>query len=372
MSKLIKGGSLKTSPFDLGLYLFTFLSPIFFLGQWDLNMAQGTFFVFGVFALLGLSFLSKRQRIVKNKYLGLIILWSLASVFIHTYKFSLTQGITKSFINYCLLSEGFIFVLCGCLLYYLVLSYKKDFDIAYPVLAICILNLIFAVTQGMGIKWIWVNNPSISGMLGNCSQLAVFSAIAMPILGRKWTPLIIIPAITLFLARSHTAVMAFFLVMIFYAIYHKNYPQLFVLLIAGITFVFFNYQIMYLRFLVRLDTWAVALKEIIQHPFLGYGFDNTLSRNMVFVKSAGGWVFRHNDYLNIAQNLGIPFLLMIVLAVKDIFKNPKINYLFISLSILLISCFFQTNFYFPRIASIGIILLALKSEEIYEQNIRHV
>ena len=370
-TELRDGGAIpRPCLFDVCLYVFTFLCPIFFLLPWHLNMAQGMFFVFGVLFLLGISFLCEKQREVKNRWLGGIILWSLAGVFIHTFRFGLNQTYAAGFINFCLMSEGFIYVLCGCLLYYLVVSYSKKFNIAYPLLVINILNLFFALTQTFGVYLIWHNinqgnQMNVAGMLGTKSQLAVFSAISIPVLFHFRKCLAVIPITTLILSGSYTAVVALFLGTTLFLFLNRHFELAFIWVVLGMTFL--PIVVDWNKFYIRPPAWAYTLKEIKQSPIIGHGFDNTLAGNKIFVSGnfQTQYVYRHNDYLNVARDLGVPFLLMILMAIIGVMARVKFDYLWLSLVILMIACFAQTSFYWPRIAGVGLIMFGLKGRELY-------
>jgi hypothetical protein len=362
MSKQNGGEAKASSLFDYGLYLFSFCS-IFFLKPWDLNMAQGMFFVFGVFALLGLSFICKKERDYQNKFIGLIILWSLMNVFIHTFQFSLGKSITASFINFCLLSEGFIYVLSACLLFYLVVSFTKNFNIVYPLIVMNILNLLLSLTQKTGQHLIWSNNHSISGMMGTCSQLTVFSAISVPILAHLNIFLALIPITCIFLSGSFTGMFALLIVGIIYSVYRKKWLNLFCLIVTSSLAFIFNYHLILKKFLVRMELWGIALKEIYKSPIFGNGFDNSVNFNMVYSKVNGGFTYRHNDFLNIARDLGIIFAGILIIGLFRIMKNSKIDYLWCSLIIIILCFFWQTNMYFARIGGIAIMILALKERQ---------
>ena len=373
MSKEVKRGE-ATCPslFDIGLYVFMFLCPIFFLLPWDLNMAQELFFVFGVFALMGLALLDDAQRAFRGRFLGLMVLWSLVGVFIHTFQFGFNKTNIVGFMNFALMSEGFIYVLCGCLLYYLVFTCSRRVNIFYPILAINVLNLIFAVLQKAGIYLIWQNimqvsvygnaTANIAGLMGTKSQLAVFSAISIPILWHFYKPLSLIPLINLWLANSFTGVMALFLAIGLFFLLKRQWRFLFVFFGVGMLLMIFH--VGWEKFPLRPVTWIYTLKEIIQHPFVGWGFDNSINGNKIFVRDE--MVFRHNDYLNVARDLGLPFLGIVGVFIWNFFKNIKVDYLWMAIVTAGIACFFQTNFYFPRIAGIVIILIALKDIQKYE------
>ena len=365
----LRGGATRLSLFNIGLYVFMFSSPIFFLLPWDLNMAQGLFFVFGVFTLMGLALLDDAQRVFRGKFLGLMILWSLAGVFIHTFQFGFNKTNITGFINFALMSEGFIYVLCGCLLYWLVFSCSRRMNIFYPILAVSVLNLFFAITQKFGIYLIWQNImqvsaygneiANISGLMGTKSQLAVFSAISFPILWHFCKPASFIALINLWLANSFTGAMALFLAIGLYLLLKREWRFLFVFFGLGTLLMIF--YVGWEKLPLRPVAWVYTLKEIIQHPFIGWGFDNSTNGNKIFVRDE--MVFRHNDYLNVARDLGLPFLGIIGVFIWNFFKGIKVDYLWVAIVTAGIACFFQTNFYFPRIAGIVIILMALKDIE---------
>lgn len=352
--------------FDKVLYFFTLLTPICFWIPWELNMFQRLCFAFGVFTLWGVSFFSPKQREQKNKYLGAAILWSLLSGSLHIAAIK-TGSMVNDYICFGILSEGLLFILCGCLLFNLIFTYSRNFNIAYPLLIISILNLFFAFTQKIGIHLIWSNIPTIGGLMGTQSQLTVFSAVSIPILGHLWYPLALIPIVNMFLVHSYTGVLALFMAIAFYLCQTKQLVRLLSWIAAGLLFIAFNFHQLWIKLLIRLDLWETALKEIIQSPIFGKGFDNTFSNNMIYSNVDRGWTFRHNDYLNIARDLGLPFLIILIIGVWKIMKKPKLNYLSVSILTLLIASCFQTSMYFSRIAGTGVILLALKASENYAE-----
>jgi hypothetical protein len=345
-------------PFDTVLYVFATIAPIFFLPSWNMNMAQGWFFVFGTLTLLGIGLSLTKKAKYCNISIGLIILWSLFGILFHTFKFSLSNSIASSFLNFALLSEGFIYILCGCLLYWLTLNYSDSFDIFYPILLINIANLIVATLQAFGFHPIWPNAPSISGMMGTNSRLTLFSAISIPILGHKWYPLVLIPLILMFFGYSFTGILAFFLVVCLYLYLRHQRVRLIVVFLLGLLFSFTNHTLLLNKLFIRLEVWKITLNEIISHPFIGNGFDNSLTMNMVYCSRENAMVYRHNDYLNLISNLGLPIIVLLDLFLYEVLKGSKLNYLFVSILILLVSLSFQTNFYFAGIAVVGIILLA--------------
>lgn len=368
MSRNLGGDKIPPCFFDYALYLFTFLCPVFFLPDWDLNMIRGLFFTFGVFGLLALSFVCERQRNIKNIYLPLIILWSLVMIFIHSFDFSFTKSYVQNFLNFCLMSEGFIYILCGCILYYLVVNYSKKFDIFYPILLINILNFILCIMQALGYKFIWVRNVSVvSGFMGFAPHLVIFSALSIPILFYRSKYFSIIPLINTILGHlywnSFAGVLALFIAVSLYLIHYKRYKKL-ILWFIPFSILLVRWDMVMNKLLLRIDLWMATILEIVRHPLSGYGFDNSLTFNMINV--GRGWMYRHNDYLNIAKDLGLPFLVFTILTVRNIFKNAKVDYLWIAVVILMISSFVWTSMYFVSLGSLGIVLLAVMERNKYE------
>jgi len=337
-------------------------------------MFQGLFFVFGVLALYGISLITKPVREYRNPLLGLMILWALASVFMHRTAF-LNNSYVIQYVNYSMLAEGFIYVLASCILVRLVITHSKFFDIFYPLFGINVLNLFFVITQQKGIDLIWEKVPTICGLLGTSSNLCVFSAISVPILAKKKWYLALIPLYIIFAVRSFTGALALIIATIIYLCLIKNkaikHSGVFMrdwvearydhfiatCVLIGIIFCQFNFHSLKTKLMIRLELWATAVKDI---TWIGKGFDIGLTRNMIYSKLDNGMTYIHNDYLNIARDLGIVFLVLIVLNILNVLKRAKIDYLLVAVMILIIGCFFQTSFYFSRIASVGLIILALK------------
>ena len=359
------GETSRPTLFDIGLYIFTFLAPIFFIIGWNLNMIRQIFFVFGIFVLLALSLICKREREYSNKYLGYIVLWSMMNVFVHSFKYSITTSFTAGFINYCIMSEGFIYVLCGVLLFYLVVSYAKNFKIVYPLLAINILNSIFVILQVNGINPIWSKIDGIPGILGMAPHMVIFSALSIPIIYKLNKFLIAIPVSLMIIGHygwghSFSGVFALFVAFAIY-LFIKRYFRLFGLwVILGCAFIGLNWHFFYNKAILRFMLWGNTIKEVLSYPF-GQGFDNTLKMNMVDI--GRGMMYRHNDYLNISRDMGIPFLLFILIPIYYMFKNTKFDNLSLSILIIMLASVTWTSMYFTSIASIAIILLALKEKE---------
>jgi O-antigen ligase len=104
------------------------------------------------------------------------------------------------------------------------------------------------------------------------------------------------------------------------------------LLVAGISFLGSDVLIERLQSLqnpdepnlaaIRLPVWAACVQLIRQHPWLGTGL-GTFPWSFTAVRPPGlGWRFReaHNDYLQIATELGLPVLIPVVWGLYLVFK----------------------------------------------------
>jgi len=264
--------------------------------------------------------------------------------------------------------DGAIYILCGCMLYSLVIKHSSKFNIGYPILVINILNFIFAISQKVGWNWVFknidqINQISISGLMGTRSQLVVFSALSIPILWRLWKPLALICIINIWVGNSFTGVVAFIIASLIYILVKRDWLKVSIVFLLVIFSLFY---VKWEKFNIRTITWSYGIQKVIESPVIGHGFSKGLTNNKIVVYNDGvrETTYIHNDYLNIAKDLGLPFLIVFLIGFFKIIIFSKKDFLWFSILILAISCFNQTNFYFVNIAVIGIILLALKKKEI--------
>lgn len=361
------------SLFDCGLYLFTFICPIMFFGTWNLWMVKQITFVFGTFALVGLSLFCKQQREYRNGYLSLIVLGSLAGVFIHASRFASVFPSIENYVTYSMMSEGFVYILCGCLLIHLTATYSKRFNISYPVLGINVLNLAFVIVQLLGINLIWNNITIPCGMMGTPYQLKIFSAISIPLLLRIRIkhilyPFFLIPLFNLVVLvwkdNALNGFLALFLGLLLYTIVTKQRSRMWFLLAIGACGAIWKYPALYGKVVTRLRIFTYTIKEIVASPWLGNGFDLALKNNFVVdVGNKNVLSYRHNDFLNIARDLGIPYLVVVIMFIKSVLQKPIHSYLWIAVVTLVIICTFQTSMYFMPVACIGCVLLGEKERE---------
>ena len=299
MNKGLWGHLKRVSPFSLGLNLFVLLTAFMAWEIYSMETAQKLYFVFGVFALYALSFFSTPKRRLKDWRIGVFVLWCLFSMFWHSQ--IITSSFTYRYLNFYLMSEGFIHVFCAILLYRLIYE--------------------------------------------NVDRLPAIYHACLIYLGR------------VLMIKSLTPIFAVIICSLIYCIAKKRYLLSLFILVCVCLFIGSNFDYIASKWQARAFGWPYTIKEIIQSP-LGYGFDKNLMSNMI-LKPVAGWGFRHNDFLNIARDLGLPALVIIGLYLQRFFKSFRLNLLSMACLCGLIICCFQTTAYMPKNGVLIICLFAL-------------
>ena len=213
-------------------------------------------------------------------------------------------------------------------------------------------------------------------MMGFAPHLVIFSAISVPIIFSLYKPLAVIPLANLIIGHygwnySFSGVFALFMAIGIVLLIKRKFMWLGVTSVLLGLFIFPNLSQFLGKATLRFEVWMISLKEIVAHPFIGNGFDNTLSANMV--NSTAGYMYRHNDYLNIARDLGLPFLAIILAGIYKILRRTKIDYFFVAILVLAVSSMTWTSMYFARLAVMGIVMLAVKElDNVRISNLRNL
>ena len=315
MNSRVQEGWLRSALFTVALNIY-FLVSIFICNsafRWD--MKQGLYFVFGIFSLFSISLLCTPKRQLKNPWLGLLVLVSLVSVFSNSFYFSNT---IKDFINFSLMCEGFIYVLCGVLLYKLIYEYGKADLRYYPVLWIALL--------------VWL----IKELNFTSTADSIWSILGAIAIG-----------------------------MFIWVFYYKRFVLFFFAALITITAIVQYRYYIWLKSTVRIDAWKEAFSLIRLNP-LGTGFQNILNANTVYVcpestamGAAGGRVYINNDILSVTKDLGVIATFVVFMLILHLFKNIKIDKLVIlCIMVLAYSCV-KTTWYFPSLAVMFIPLYSL-------------
>lgn len=281
---------------------------------------RGIYFTFFSILLIILSQCCKQFKSVKSLWITLLLLWSFISIFIHSW--SLTEGsVIYKWINFSLMSEGFIYIFFGALLFKTIAEYGRNLRLLYITVPLSLI-------------------PTINDMAyhGQISMLGAFVLSGVIYL--------------CFTKRVKFAVILTLLFLLFGAFVRLGGANLNI------------YQWIHMKFVCRPYVWVELSKQIIEHPIVGSGFNKfLLPDDMVWVRQIGtvvyGWLYRHNDYLSIAAFIGLPVLIPIVMILKGIFMRLQRFVYIVPFMAFCICSFFQITMFQPEKALPIIVLTAL-------------
>lgn len=337
--------------FDIALGIFLFLSPIFFmpiqvgevnslqfyifgtLGNSSYNYQQLLFFYFGIVALFITAMLSKPQREFNNKWAVYLFISFCLSVCFHPIGVKVFGGI-----------------LLGFLLYYLVTVYVKDYRKLFKfILCASALNTIFALLQFFGINLIYRATGRIDGLMCSSVHLGAYQLIVLPVCYAINPLLALIPITGIILSKSFTAI---FLMLCWSAFMItrkiRSYPIVLSILTLTVLFIIFNWQSILGKLNVRLMVWLPTIREIFNHPFIGYGL-----KPFRITSSLGTFENPCSIYLQIAWCLGI-FALIPIFTIKT-----KDKIILASIVLALLVGLEKSIMDFPRLAGTIIVLFGL-------------
>lgn len=291
------------------------------IAYWQDGYQRLLIFCFGVLALLCMSFGLKRIRNFSSIPLSMLLVWCLASVFIHSYNVN-PDSITFMYLNVYLLSEGFIYLLTGALFLMLTINYTKRFWIYCPIIAIA--------------------------MIPSMQKIIVHGRVSIPL--------------------------AFAISLTIYGFMRKKYliSSLAVLIASIGTAV--NWKWICMKWEVRPMVWMSMINEIKQHPFIGMGWTKTLGPNHMnaikhdYATEIWGMVWRHNDYLSLGSYLGvIATILLIWFAIEMIYKT-RTTPMVVGVMAVLIAPIFQMTFFRVDKAIIFLAIIAVAYIKSYERD----
>ena len=246
------------------------------------------FFVFYTLFLFCLTFIVKPRRNYRSIWLSLIAVWSLLSVFIHSYILS-KESIVFRYKNMYLMSEGFIYILAGILLLYILVKYTTN------------IRFLFFLTPILLMPWFF--EFSVENHLTPFAALYLALIIYFLIKRRRW--------ITLLMGWG------------------------------GIILFCFKHTHILTRFRFKIPVISELLSQIAQHPFIGNGFNKTLNPdNMVFLDKQQLWLWRYNDFLNLGTQLGVISLVLCLGFVFETLIRIKIGWhLVLAITMILVMSF---------------------------------
>jgi len=258
---------------------------------------KGIYLVFFSLFLMCYTLSKKSVREYHNKWLSLILLWSLMGVFLHSWVVNADSGAYK-WINFQLMSEGFIYIFFSIMLLVTIIKFGKNYRLLFITLPIAFI-------------------PMYQKMV-HCGQMSLMLAVLLGV-------------IVYFMSKSRKRVIWF---------------------IIGIfgTLVIANYKWLLMKFECRPYVWIELLRQIYENFWFGTGYNKLLRPdNMVWVREIGtitcGWLFRHNDYLSIVAFLGFPIIIPIVGVIHKLIKRFKTSPKAIFIYAVLILCFFQITMF---------------------------
>jgi hypothetical protein len=263
---------------------------------------QGFYFCLYSVFVVTIGFSSKCERNVNFPALTLLSLLALIGIFSHGF-ISGPNSITFQYLNFMLMFEGFGYVFFGSLLFYVLVAKGRNLRLFYITLPIALLSTIKS--------FLYSGRGSI--------------------------------------------VFALALALIIYWIVNKRYALAGMVAVLSIIFLAVNMKWFTMKFACRIPIWHDMIFSrlrfppigIIQHPFIGHGFNQLLVPDNMMCSTSWGktWIFKHQDFLNAINILGIFCIIPIVMFIKQIIeKVRKSKYLIPVLTICILMCVQMTIF----------------------------
>lgn len=291
--------------------LFDLCATIGVVGMGFIRMPwQGFYFcLYSVFVVM-IGFSSKCERNINFPALTLLSLLALTGIFSHGF-LSGPNSITFQYLNFMLMFEGFGYVFFGCLLFY------------------------FLVTKGRNLKLFYLTLP-----------IALLTTIKS----------------FLYSGRG-SIVFALALALIIYCLIHKKYGWALVIALFSIDFLIWQFPWFKMKFACRIPMWKDMIFSdlqfppigIKQHPFIGHGFNQLFIPDNIMCSTTWGktWLFKHQDYLNAINILGMFAIVPMVMFIKQIIERVKESrYLIPVLTILILGMVQMTLFSADRALAI--------------------
>ena len=352
--------------FDKALCAFLFLSPIFLFKTIVPSTAKAMFFIVSTFVLFALSLNIESKRKFKNKWLGVIVLLALLRTFFNG---GVDDGI--QWFNFWMSFAGFIYVFCGALLFKTVYCYADSNIKKYmvPIVIVCSLNAILAVSQAFGLDFLWKYSYSLCGFMEAKNQLGQYSAMAIPMVYLIHPLLVFIPLITLFMAPSYSSLICFIVIMfIFLGFSRLNRKVYSLMVLIFLLVIAINFSSLHSKASYKPTIWQKTLHSALKRPYLGHGY-RSFNDEVVGIKDTiGGFNMTRsqNDYLHTFQELGFPILIAVGMfllglwnKIRAIKNKKRILYcLSFSIAVILLNMFFQPVIRYASISGTFIVLLS--------------
>lgn len=309
----VAGGCFRPLPSLFDLAVAGFLGIVFIKGQY----IQSIFFIFYIIFLYSLTIGLRYRRNYKSLPLALLTIWALIGVFVHSY-FICQQSITMKYLNMYLMSEGFIYILFGVIFIKIVITYSTNLRFAY-------LLLPFAMS-------IW------------------------------WTE------------HRATIWMALIISTLIYLLINKKFKILLFLTPLLSFIVWLKWNAMMSGYACRPIVWKKLTAMIIQHPFVGMGFDNSLRPSNAIFDTPFSWggIYMHNDLLNIGRCLGVLVIVFILWFIFNSVRRIGKNWSIILFLTVVLTSLFQMTMFIPAKAAVVLTIIALVLTQTYKQEAENV
>ena len=260
----------------------TFLICLAYCGSDD---EKQFIFVFGIITLFIASMIMKPMRKFKSLYLTGLAIYSLIAVFSHSYRVY-PESVAFSYKTLVLLTEGFVFFFAGILFLWLIAKYAKR-------------PLVYYVAMGIA-SIPWLISSIKYGRMSWLLALAIATTI--------------------------------------YLFVKKRFLFFSIMINIGLVIILTNFKWLTMKWISRPMAWRGLFDLIKKHPIAGVGFGKVLNPNYMIVDyDKYGYVFKHNDYGDLAACLGIPVAILVVMFFAKIYKGihgKPISILFLTVVIM--------------------------------------
>ncbi len=317
---------------DKLLLIFFCLLPFapFFFRQVDLWHGTGQYVQVGILILFSYSFFEKAKTVkLLNKPLGSFICWA---------------GLVTSanWINVFSVSKHYpikIFMplfnlLCLIWLYKLKVEYLDSNSIEkilrwvkYSILLVLFYCVLQVLSLDQFFNSIDITNKldSLVGTIGNQSHLAAFLAVVQPLFfskNRQDILSLILLWLIIIIAGSASGLICGAVVLIFWLFFKSKKIAIGTSILVLITFVFiFIKHYSYFTDSGRFATWLKVFDIFKKKPITGSGLG---SFGVLGIDTGGHWQHLHNEYYQVAFELGIVGLVLVVWCIWNYFKTFRI------------------------------------------------
>lgn len=309
--------------FDIFVILFIIILPIINVNQYPQEMIQSVFLIFGTIFLMCIGYMQKAKREYRNIPLALLTILSLIYLFAKNWH---VGSLSCNWLNWYLMNEGFLYLFFGIFLIKTIVTYAKRYRFYYVALITVIAF------------WLWNYCLDMHGW------------------GKGWT-------MTPLLAFSIGGVLTL-------ARHAKTRICSIGIGLIGLSAVIYKWHWLWgVKWRARPDFWKYTVHRVITSKWLGHGFDQGLNAKdglvSVRMKEAvpfiqkwlGGW--RNNDYLEIAEYLGVIALMLITWFIIQTLLGSKANLAYFLFVSAIIMCFFQRSMFHPVKAGLILIITSL-------------